>query len=476
MSLNWREIDCILDEIPLAGSIIRQIHQPSHATLTLEFYSPRNSFTLFFSFTNPYCRLHMLTRKLPNPKKPPRFVSFLRAHIRHGRVMKAYQIVRERIVKIEIVKKENQVTLWVRLWGGAANMIATDRESNILDAFYRRPRRKEITGGFYNPEEIFKSNTSEQHDKEQYLIRELPGPGSFNERIDRFYFELEQEKDRKTLLSKLDQQFLGRENRILVNLEKLQQRLNRYRGFDQFKLYGDLILSNLHKIRKRDKWLETEDFENSDSVIDIELDPELSPAENAEHYFEQYRKAKTGFRKIKEEVELQKKNLAAVQKRRTRILREKDLEKVRAELKGSEKQSRKTDKDLPPGLIFYSSDFQILVGRSAKENDGLLRRSVKGNDFWFHSRDYPGSYVFIKSRSGKSVPLEVMLDAGNLALFYSKGKSTGKGDVYYTQVKFLRRAKHGKTGLVIPTQEKNLFIKIDRKRLARLKESSDLPL
>jgi predicted ribosome quality control (RQC) complex YloA/Tae2 family protein len=108
------------------------------------------------------------------------------------------------------------------------------------------------------------------------------------------------------------------------------------------------------------------------------------------------------------------------------------------------------------------------VGRTAKENDELLRKYTKGNDYWLHSRDTPGAYVFIKSMKQKSVPLEVLLDAGNLALHFSKAKSAGKCDLYYTRVKYLRRAKNGKLGLVIPTQEKNLSIMLDEKRLSRL--------
>jgi predicted ribosome quality control (RQC) complex YloA/Tae2 family protein len=115
-----------------------------------------------------------------------------------------------------------------------------------------------------------------------------------------------------------------------------------------------------------------------------------------------------------------------------------------------------------------SGGFTILVGRTAKENDQLLRRYTRGNDYWLHTRDYPGGYVFIKYKKGKSVPLDTLLDAGNLALFFSKGRSNGKGDLYYTQVKYLRRAKHGKLGLVIPTQEKNLSVELDQNRIDRL--------
>ena len=66
---------------------------------------------------------------------------------------------------------------------------------------------------------------------------------------------------------------------------------------------------------------------------------------------------------------------------------------------------------------------------------------------------------------GKSVPLEVLLDAAMLAIHYSKARKAGKADLYYTQVKYLRRAKGGPKGLVIPTQEKNLSVVLDEERL-----------
>ncbi|MFW6344353.1 MAG: fibronectin-binding domain-containing protein, partial [Sediminispirochaetaceae bacterium] len=70
--------------------------------------------------------------------------------------------------------------------------------------------------------------------------------------------------------------------------------------------------------------------------------------------------------------------------------------------------------------------------------------------------------------SGKSIPLDTLLDAGNLALYYSKGKSNGRAELYYTQVKYLRRAKDGKEGLVLPTHEKNITVVLEEERLRRL--------
>ena len=125
-----------------------------------------------------------------------------------------------------------------------------------------------------------------------------------------------------------------------------------------------------------------------------------------------------------------------------------------------------------PGLEYEIAGWLIYVGRDANENDELLRHHVRGEDLWLHVRDFPGGYVFIKARKGKTVPLDVLLDAGNLAVYYSKARNNGGAtDLYYTHVKYLRRAKNGPKGLVIPTQEKNLCITPDRERLRRCEEA-----
>ena len=154
---------------------------------------------------------------------------------------------------------------------------------------------------------------------------------------------------------------------------------------------------------------------------------------------------------------------------RARLAGSPDLEVIRQARKAAIRPRAPAAGPDVPGLVFSSPPYRILVGRSAKENDELLRRHVRGNDWWFHCRDYPGAYVFVKVPAGKSPPLETMLDAASLALHFSRAKNAGAGDVYYTQVKHLRRAKDAPKGLVLPTQEKNLHVKLDPTRIERLK-------
>jgi predicted ribosome quality control (RQC) complex YloA/Tae2 family protein len=200
-------------------------------------------------------------------------------------------------------------------------------------------------------------------------------------------------------------------------------------------------------------------------------------------YYDRYRKAKTALGEIQREITEGEQELIEVTEKLEHLLAEENplvlSKKLKSILKspalggrgaGTAKLSAKNG-TTRPGLSFKRGDWLILVGRDASENDELLRRHVRGNDLWLHARDYHGSYVFIKQRSGKTVPLDILLDAGNLAVFYSKGRNNAKGDLFYTQVKYLRRAKDGPKGLVIPTQEKNLHIKLDKERLRVLEDA-----
>ncbi len=478
MSLNWREIDAILEEIPLENSLIRDIYQPSHPRLVFELYNRGRSYRLLFSFSNPTCRLHLLSRKLPNPVKPQRFVSFLRAHIRGGRILTAEQIDQQRIVRIEVTKADRSVILWSRLWAASANMIVTDRAGAILDALYRRPKRGEVSGGQYSAErDIGPASSGASRSNDQFPIRDLPGPGSFNERVEKYYFDLEEIREtvrlRDTLLSRLRRE----ENRLLASSQSLEKRMEQYREFETFKKWGDLILSNMHTLNRADRWLTVADSENPDKTWDIELDPQVTPAQNAENYYKRYRKAKIGLNNLEEQLQQQHRRLQRVLKRIADLETGEageTLESLRKETGRGIRKQRDGDQESQPGLSFTSGGFRILVGRNARENDALLRRFVRGNDTWLHARDYPGGYVFIRSIPGKSIPLETLLDAATLALLYSKAKESGQGDVFYTQVKYLKRVKEATTGLVIPTQEKNLHVKIDPKRLRRLQRPPGL--
>jgi predicted ribosome quality control (RQC) complex YloA/Tae2 family protein len=300
-------------------------------------------------------------------------------------------------------------------------------------------------------------------------VRDLPGPLSFNGRIDAWYAEHGGALSLDALREQARRSFGGRIDRLELSLEKLRAKDADYAAADRFREYGDIIMANLGRIKSGDEWLEAENF-YSGGLVRIRLDPKKKGLSQAESCYEQYRKAKNGLDEVRGEIAAGEAELARLRETLESLLKEENPLALHKRLKNrGEKSARPADRKRP-GLSFRRGDWLIIVGRDAAENDALLRGHVKGRDTWLHVRDYAGSYVFIKQRAGKTVPLDILLDAGNLALFYSKARGGGEADLFYTQVKFLRRAKDAPKGTVIPTQEKNLRIKADAARLRELEK------
>ena len=300
----------------------------------------------------------------------------------------------------------------------------------------------------------------------------MEGNGSFNEKVEEYFTNKENANSKQNLIQSLTLALNEREGYYLSALEKVRKQKTDYSDSQRYKELGDLIMSSLHDIKKGEKWLIIKDFYNNNRKIEIELNPDLTSRENAEYYYNKSKNAKSGLIQLEKSEKRFKKSLNEIKEKRKHLNESTDINTLLSLKRLFIKKNRNKQISRIPGLQFQSKGFLIFVGRTASENDQLLRKHVRGNDYWFHSRDYPGSYVFIKSVRSKSIPLQVMLDAGNLALFYSKGKESGQGDIYYTQVKHLRRVKKGKRGKVIPLQEKNLYIIMDVKRIENLKNSS----
>jgi len=502
MSLNWKEIDLILNELNLPGMQIQKVYQSNFDVLALQVYgkSEKNdncddfrgkSRLLLVSLSPLACRFHETFRAAPKSEKPLRFAEFLKSRIQNGRIEEAAQLGDNRIIRIVVRRWENYYRLYIRLWSNAANVILTDEEGTILDAMKRHPKRGEATGGRYAPEQaegnsagvsagISAVAAAKTADKaKQYEARDLPGEGSFNRRVDSWYAEHGGRLSLEQLREEVRRNIGKNRNRLETALERLREKESDYAGGDRYREYGDIILSNAASLVPGASWLEAHAALSGDPSGDlfrIELDPRKSPAENAARYYEKYRKTKNGLEDLREEIAAGEQELVNLNETEKKFLEETNPLRLEALLKKLRtrpgKLAGQRDKGSTqvkrPGLSFFDGEWLILVGRDAAENDELLRRHVKGNDLWLHVRDWPGSYVFIKHRPGKTVPLEILLDAGNLALFYSKGRNNKRGDLYYAQVKHLRRAKNGPKGTVIPTQEKNISVILEEKRLKKL--------
>jgi predicted ribosome quality control (RQC) complex YloA/Tae2 family protein len=484
VSLNWKEINVILEELDLPGAQIQSAAQSAFDVIGLRVHKKGATRQLLIALSPGACRLHETFKSFPKSDKPLRFAQFLNSRIVNGWIEEAAQLGDNRIIRLTVKRGEYRFRLYIRLWSNAANFIVTDENGNVLDAMRRLPKKGEITGGHYVPEE--NANSGGEKSRE-YAVREFPDSEaaaeavSFNAKIDAFYAEKGGALSLEVLREQARRKCEGSMGRLQAALERLRAKEAEFASADRLREYGDIILANIAAIKPGDTWLEADNFfvDEEGGRIKIKLDPRKGPAAQAGLYYEQYTKAKNGLADVRAEIEAGERELAEIESSLARLLAEENPLILARLLKtgGAKPAAATQDKKAKaarlavgkwPGLAFKRGDWLIIVGRDAAENDALLRRHVKGGDLWLHARDFPGSYVFIKQRPGKSFPLEIMLDAGNLAIFYSKGRNNAGGDLFYTQVKYLRRAKNGPKGLVIPTQEKNLHIQLDEKRLKEL--------
>ncbi|MBQ2314741.1 MAG: DUF814 domain-containing protein [Treponema sp.] len=470
MSLNCNELNVIIQELDLPGSFIQEIVQPGFDTLVFRIIRKGALNTLLICTSAQACRLCWTKNRVTKNAKPLRFNEFLRSHVQGMRINSCEQLGLDRIVKMDVSTWQQRYFLYIRLWSGAANVIVTEEDGTILDCMYRRPKKGEVSGGKFIPQAAPVTEEAAAAALEKFPVRtfsEADGQTlSFNEQIDRFYSEHAVTLSRESLLLQAEKWYNVKHSKMQGALERLLEKQRQFEGADSLRHTGDLILS--YGAQANGDSLDCTDYDTGTSVH-IRLDPKLSIQENAARYYDEYKKAASGMESLLHDIEMSRRAIAALDAEYQAMLAEKSVIKMEQMLRRDTTPRQKVEKS-HAGLHYEVDGWTLLVGRTANENDELLRHTVRGSDLWLHTRDFAGGYVFIKAQKNKTVPLDILLYAGNLAVYHSKARQNGKADLYYTQVKYLRRAKNGPKGLVLPTHEKNLFIKLEDEKLRRLDE------
>ena len=474
MSLNCNEINKVLDELDIEGSFIQQIVQPGYDSIALYCYKNGVSRTVLICLAPGACRIHTTRRKIPKNDKPLRFMEFLKSRIKGCRINSCAQIGYERVIKLDLTNSAEHFYMFIRLWSAAANVIVTDENFNILDVFYRRPKKNEVSGGVFVPPEPVEKTAEELARFPVRTFAELDvaqndgGSLSYSEKIDKWYGEHAERLSREALLEQAEKLYNSKKSRMESALKKLEEKRASFLHAEQWKHQGDLILSYGHLIKPDVPYLECTDYDTG-NTIRIPVDPEKNTQKNAEVYYDKYKKALSGLDDLEHDINRAKKELVALEYAYDAVQKEPNPLRMQQMIRQQTKPKQQIAKK-HPGISYEVNGWYILAGRDSDENDELLRHHVKGADMWLHARDWPGGYVFIKARPGKTVPLEILLDAGNLAVYYSKARKARTADLYYTQVKYLRRAKNAPKGTVLPTHEKNICITLDEERLRRLED------
>jgi predicted ribosome quality control (RQC) complex YloA/Tae2 family protein len=231
---------------------------------------------------------------------------------------------------------------------------------------------------------------------------------------------------------------------------------------DRLKRYGDLILANLANAKITGSTVTLVDYYDPNAgEIQLEIPEGARLQDAAADYFARYQKARRALEAIASRERDVARNLAPMKQLLLRLEEEPTAQRVaEVELATQELLGRRTlvatgkhvrggQKVNAFGRRFRSSDgYEIVVGRNDRENDALTFRVARPNDIWLHAGDYPGSHVLVRNPSRETVPHSTIIEAAELAAFYSQAKREGKASVHYTQKKFVSKPPRAKPGLV----------------------------
>ncbi|MDG0812329.1 Rqc2 family fibronectin-binding protein [Cohnella rhizosphaerae] len=261
-------------------------------------------------------------------------------------------------------------------------------------------------------------------------------------------------------------------------LEKLRQTLEEAAGADKYRRIGELLTAHLYAMSKGDKQVEVTDYYEEDQpTVRVQLDPLLTPNENAQRYFRKYTKMKNSRDVVTEQIEETGREIAYLESvlQGLDTATPADIEEIRAELteqgyiraRGGRKGDRGKKKNDRPAILCYTSSegVPIYVGKNNTQNDYVTNRLGQPNDTWLHTKDMPGSHVLIRAADYGEQTLK---EAAMLAAYYSKGKESSLVPVDYTKIRLVRKPSGAKPGFVIYEGQKTLFITPDESLVREL--------
>ena len=247
-------------------------------------------------------------------------------------------------------------------------------------------------------------------------------------------------------------------------VKKLNKELDDASKADQYRIRGEILTTYLGKLKPGMDSITLPNFYDDNKPLKISLSPELSPSRNAQKYFTKYDKLKASVVHVNEQLKLANAEIDYFENIQNQIelASPADIQEIRLELqeegyikrKHKGKKQRKVRASKPEQ--FHTSDgTTVLVGKNNLQNDRLSFKTANKNEIWLHVKDIPGSHVVIRDTNPSD---ETILEAAQLAAYFSKGRDSDNVPVDYLPVKRLRKPNGAKPGFVTFTGQKTLRV------------------
>ncbi len=294
--------------------------------------------------------------------------------------------------------------------------------------------------------------------------------GTMNEALAAYYDAITLKEQTDSERRALTQALKKQENLLQRKADGLCADLERAERSEDYRIQGELLLANLHAITRGQIQVELQNYYSPElEMLSIPLNPERTPSENAQDYFKKYTKAKRGRSRILQLIS----NLEAEQETLRLCVSKLEnadtlevLQRLRNEfvtngyIKAPQHGKQKQNESQGPYRIYTSTNgFQIYVGRNSQSNDLLLRQIAKPRDMWLHAKQIHGSHVIIRNPENRQdIPMPTLLQAAQLAAYYSKAHHASNVPVDYTWARYVVKRKGNVAGYVHYTREKTLYV------------------
>lgn len=246
--------------------------------------------------------------------------------------------------------------------------------------------------------------------------------------------------------------------RISRKLNNQQEDLNRCADREAIRINAELVTAAQYRLEKGASVYEVENYYDNNNIVKVSVDPALSPSQNAQKLYKEYRKACTAENMLLKLIEEGKQDLEYLESVRDLLERstlEREFSEIKDELisqgfikpkKSNKKQMKK--QALSPLEFKTSQGLTVLVGRNNIQNDKLTFKTGRKGDIWLHAQKCPGSHVLLVADGGE-VPDDAIVEAAEIAAYYSSAKDSTVVTVDYTDVKNIKKPNGAKPGFVV---------------------------
>ncbi len=301
---------------------------------------------------------------------------------------------------------------------------------------------------------------------------------SFSALLDTFYTQRDQLLHQRQRSAELTKLVSSHRARLARKLDAQRAELLEARNRETLRREGDLIMANLHQLRRGDRVLRCPDFYDPEQrETEIRLDPRLSPQENAARRYKSYAKRKTAEKVLTQQLrqgaeELQ--YMESVLEELERAQSARDLQEIREELQEAglvrrTQSGRKQAK--PPALrpmeFRSSTGVRFWAGRNNRQNDLLTTRFADKRDLWLHTQKIHGCHVIVDCSAG-APDEQTITEAAIVAATFSKASAGRNVPVDYCPVRQVKKPGGAKPGMVIYENYRTAYVTPDPALVKRL--------